>query len=58
MGLKSQIIEFEAEKLLNKGVIIRTEHDVGDFISPIFLKDKKDGSHCEKTKQKNCLLPL
>ena len=42
---ESQIIETEIEKLLNKGVIVRTDRETGDFISPIFLREKKDGSH-------------
>lgn len=42
---ESQIIETEIEKLLKKGVIVRTVRETGDFISPIFLREKKDGSH-------------
>ena len=39
---ESEIIYFEIEKLLNKGVIIRTDRQTDDFISP---REKKDGSH-------------
>ena len=42
---ESQIIGTEIEKLLNKGVIVRTDRETGDFISPLFLREKKDGSH-------------
>ena len=38
-------IETEIAKLLNKGVIATTDWETGDFISPIFLREKKDGSH-------------
>lgn len=37
-------INTEVEKLLGKGVIIATGHEKGHFISPIFLRPKKDGS--------------
>ena len=40
-----KIIETEIEKLLNKGVIVRTDRETDDFISPIFLREKKDGSY-------------
>ena len=42
---ESKIMETEIEKLLNKGVIVRTDRETDDFISPIFLREKKDGSH-------------
>lgn len=42
---ESQIIETETTKFLNKGVIVRTDRETGDFISPIFLREKKDGLH-------------
>ena len=42
---ESQIIETEIKKLLNKGVIVSTDRETDDFISPIFLREKKDGSH-------------
>ena len=32
-------------KLLQKGVIIKSVHEIGEIISPIFLRDKPDGSH-------------
>ena len=34
----------EILSLINKGVIIRSAHEHGEFISPIFLCDKRDGS--------------
>jgi len=44
-GIESQIIETEIQKLLKKGVIVRTDRKTGDFISSIFPGEKKDGSH-------------
>ena len=31
--------------LLEKAVIVKAHHEPGDFISPIFVRPKKDGSH-------------
>ena len=42
---ESQVTETEIEKLLNKGVIVGTDRETGDFISSVFLREKKDGSH-------------
>lgn len=42
---ESEIIYTEIEQLLNKGVIVRTDRETDDFISLIFLREKKDGSH-------------
>ena len=39
------VIENEITTLLEKGVIVRAEREPGDYLSPIFLRDKKDGSH-------------
>jgi len=38
------VISTEIEKLLHKGVIVATGHEKGEFISPIFIRPKKDGS--------------
>ena len=35
----------EISKLLNKKVIVECEHEIGEYISQIFLREKKDGSH-------------
>ena len=43
-GSKNQFIDNEILSLINKGVIIRSAHEHGEFISPIFLCDKRDGS--------------
>lgn len=37
-------INTEVEKLLHKGVIVATRQGKGEFISPIFVRPKKDGS--------------
>ena len=42
---EKKIIEAEINKLLNKGVIVKAERENGDFLSPIFLRQKKDGSY-------------
>ncbi|CAB4011286.1 Hypothetical predicted protein [Paramuricea clavata] len=39
------IIDSEIDKLMCKGVIEVTQHCQGEFISPIFICAKKDGSH-------------
>ena len=39
------IIEKEIEKLLHKGVIEETTHCVGEYISTIFIRPKKDGTY-------------
>ena len=41
----SMIVESEIERLLKKGVIEVTQPEPGEFISPIFLIPKWDGSH-------------
>ena len=39
------IIDTEIAKFLNKRIIKPSEHESGEFISPIFTTPKKDGSH-------------
>ena len=41
----SLIIDAEIQKLLSKGVIAPTQHEFGEYISPIFVANKKDGSY-------------
>lgn len=41
----SLIIEAEIQKLLDKGVIVPTQHEGGEYISPICVANKKDGSY-------------
>ena len=48
-GHKS-LLKVEVKKLLKKRAVVSCEHEQGEFISPIFLRDKNNGSHC--------LLPL
>jgi hypothetical protein len=43
-GPKCKFIDNEILSLLNKGVIIPSQHEPGEFISPIFLRDKRGGS--------------
>ena len=42
---EAQIATAEVKKLLDKGVITKTTHDVDEFISTIFTRPKRDGSH-------------
>ena len=42
---EAQIISCEINKLLSKGVITKASHSVGEFISTIFTRPQKDGSH-------------
>ena len=39
---QSQAIDVETEELLIKGVIVPCNHTEGEFISPIFIRPKKD----------------
>ena len=39
------IIDQEIVKLLDKGVLVESQHDDGEFISNIFLRHKKDGNY-------------
>ena len=39
------IIDMEVNKLMTKVVIIECSSDLGDFISPVFVRRKKDGTH-------------
>lgn len=43
--LQNQHIDVEITELLRKGVIKVSNHERGEFISPIFTRPKKDGSH-------------
>ena len=40
----SLIIDEEIQKLLDKGVIVPCRHEIGEYLSPIFVTEKKDGS--------------
>ena len=42
---EAQINSCEINKLLSKGVIAKASHSVGELISTIFTRPKKDGSH-------------
>ena len=41
----SLVIEAEIQKLLDKGLIEPTQHESGEYISPISVANKKDGSY-------------
>ena len=38
-------IESEIQTLLKKGAIGNSSHELGEFISPIFLREKSDGGY-------------
>lgn len=42
---EQKIIDMEIQGLLNKGVIERSRHEEGEFVSGIFTRKKSDGSH-------------
>ena len=42
---ENDIISTEVANLLQKAVIVETSHEPGEFISSIFVRPKKDGSH-------------
>ena len=42
---QGQFIDSEIQNLLKKGVIVESTHEPNEYISPIFLRPKKDGSH-------------
>ena len=37
-------IDLEIQKILVKGVITNCEHETGEYISPIFIRQRSDGS--------------
>ena len=39
------VVKAEIDKLLSKGVIEACDHEPGEYISSIFLREKKDGTH-------------
>lgn len=39
------VVEQEIKKLLTKGIIVKSVHEQNEFISPIFLRPKPDGSY-------------
>ena len=44
-GQNSPQIMSEANKLLKNGIVINIAHEEGEFISPIFLRSKADGTN-------------
>ena len=43
--IQTESVDLEIAKLLKKGVLQPSEHEAGEFISTIFTRPKKDGSH-------------
>ena len=41
---EQDVIRAEIVKLLHKAAIVRAQHEPGEFISPIFVRPKKDGA--------------
>ena len=44
-GNEIEILDKEIEKLSKLGVIEKSIHETGEVISPVFLREKSDGSH-------------
>ena len=42
---EAETISTEIEKLALKGVLLKSSHEKGEFLSTIFLRPKKDGTH-------------
>ena len=42
---EQSVIRSEITKLLSKSVIVCTQHEPGEFISPVFIRRKKDGAN-------------
>lgn len=36
--METQILDLEVQKLIDKGVVIQSNHSEGEFISPVFLR--------------------
>ena len=45
MDSETELISGEITKLLDKGVIVESDDEIGQYVSPIFLRPKKDGNH-------------
>ena len=44
--IETESADLEIIQLLKKGVIQPCQHEVGEFLSPVFTRPKKDGSFC------------
>ena len=42
---EAETISAEIKKLVHKGVLLKSSHEKGEFLSTIFLRPKKDGTH-------------
>jgi hypothetical protein len=42
---EDEIISSEITRLLEKGVVATSEHEIGELISTVFVRPKADGSH-------------
>ena len=57
-GQNSPQIMSEVDKLLKNGIVINIAHEEGEFISPIFLRSKPDGTNRVILNLKNLNQPL
>ena len=57
-GQNSPKIMSVVNKLLTKGIVINTFHEEGEFISPIFLRSKPDGTNRVILNLKNLIQTL
>jgi hypothetical protein len=42
---EEQFITTEITRLLSKGIITKSNHEIGQYVSPIFLTPKSDGGY-------------
>ena len=42
---ESTIVDSEVQKLLTKGVVVHCEHVLGEVVSNVFLRPKKNGEY-------------
>ena len=42
---ETEVMDMEIKKYLRKGIIVASQHEKGEYISNVFLRPKKDGTH-------------
>ena len=43
--VQKEILSTEVNALLRRGIIVRREYELGEFVSSVFTTSKQDGSH-------------
>ena len=44
--LEQALLNHEIDSLVKKRIIMPSDIQPGDYFSPVFLREKRDGSHC------------